>query len=75
MRKINRFKLACVEYLGTQTISTLRAYGRFLQMRDCTNIKKGELLIILRKIKTAEKPFFRLVRLGDCRAALTMTRD
>ena len=44
MRRINRFKLACVEYLETQTIQTLRAYGRFLQMRDCTSIKKGELI-------------------------------
>ena len=44
MQKIERFKLACVEYLETQTINTLRAYGRFLQMRDSTSMNKRELI-------------------------------
>ncbi|MBO7297820.1 MAG: hypothetical protein J6U60_02085 [Clostridia bacterium] len=55
MQKIERFKLACVEYLETQTISTLRAYGRFLQMRDCTSMNKGELIREIVEVLSGER--------------------
>ena len=43
-RRVEEFKAACREYLESVSLHLLRIYGRALQMKKPTTMKKGELI-------------------------------
>lgn len=48
------FKMKCTSYLHTQSINALRAYGRQLQLRSPTKMRKGELIEEIVKVLCGE---------------------
>lgn len=43
-KNVELFKLACEEYLVTEGVSALRAYGRAIELKEPTKMKKQELV-------------------------------
>lgn len=41
---ITLFKTACFEYLSTLSLDALRSYGRYMQLRSPTTMKKAEII-------------------------------
>ena len=51
---LNEFKTACKEYLQMVSLNDLRIYGRTLNMKDPTKLKKPELLQAIVDILSGE---------------------